>query len=117
MGRGWALEPARWPAEAVAPAATGRGDPDRSLTVYARRHRRRLSGHQYLAADFAKARRFNPMERPVFSAAARDERVARHMHLFASRLIGPLRFLNPLVLAKATVVNIRHRKAAEPPAR
>ncbi|MGA5195287.1 NAD(P)/FAD-dependent oxidoreductase [Streptomyces exfoliatus] len=117
VGCGWALESAQWLAESVAPAATGRGDLDRSLTAYARRHRRRLSGHQYLAADFAKARRFNPVERLVFSAAARDESVARHMHLFASRLIGPLRFLNPLVLAKATVVNLRHRKAAEPPAR
>lgn len=45
----------------------------------------------------------------MFSAAARDESVARHMHLFASRLIGPLGFLNPAALAKAAAVNIRHR--------
>ncbi|MFF1494329.1 NAD(P)/FAD-dependent oxidoreductase [Streptomyces sp. NPDC058304] len=115
VGCGWALHSAQWLAEAVASAATGRGDLDRSLVAYARTHRRRLSGHQRLAADFATARPFNPVERLVFSAAARDESVARHMHLFASRLIGPLRFLNPLALAKASAVNIRHRAAAAPP--
>ncbi|MET9610714.1 NAD(P)/FAD-dependent oxidoreductase [Streptomyces sp. NPDC006512] len=117
VGCGWALQSAQWLAEAVAPAATGRGDLDRSLAVYARRHRRRLRGHQYLGADFAKARPFNPVERLVFSAAARDEEVARHMYLFASRLIGPLRFLNPVALAKASAVNIRHRRAAVAPVR
>ncbi|WP_407285133.1 NAD(P)/FAD-dependent oxidoreductase [Streptomyces sp. BP-8] len=114
VGCGWALQSAQWLAEAIASAATGRGDLDRSLGVYARRHRRRLRGHQYLAADFAKARPFNPLERLMYSAAARDESVARHMYLFASRLIGPLRFLNPVVLARATAVNIKHRGAAVP---
>ncbi|MDH6580241.1 NAD(P)/FAD-dependent oxidoreductase [Kitasatospora sp. MAP5-34] len=116
VGCGWALQSAQWLAEAVASAATGRGDLDRSLAVYARGHRRRLRGHQYLAADFARARPFNPGERLMFSAAARDESMARHMHLFASRLIGPLHFLNPVALAKAAAVNIKHRGAAAPPA-
>ncbi|MFD0277892.1 NAD(P)/FAD-dependent oxidoreductase [Kitasatospora sp. NPDC127111] len=111
VGCGWALQSAQWLAEEVAAAAAGRGDLDRSLAVYARGHRRRLSGHQYLAADFAKCRPFNPLERLMFAAAARDESVARHMHLFASRLIGPSRFLNPVALARATAVNLRHRGA------
>ncbi|MEU2393133.1 NAD(P)/FAD-dependent oxidoreductase [Streptomyces sp. NPDC007369] len=115
VGCGWALESAHWLAEAVASAATGRGDLDRSLAVYARRHRRRLRGHQYLAADFARARPFNPLERLMFSAAARDDSVARHMHLFASRLIGPLRFLNPAALAKAAAINLKHRPSPTPP--
>lgn len=117
VGCGWALQSAQWLAEAVAPAATGRGDLDTSLAVYARRHARRLRGHQYLAADFAKARPFNPMERLMFSAAARDESVARHMHLFANRLIGPLRFLNPLAVARASTVNLKHRRATAAPTR
>ncbi|MEH6373513.1 NAD(P)/FAD-dependent oxidoreductase [Streptomyces sp. KLMMK] len=115
VGCGWALQSAQWLAEAVASAASGRGDLDRSLAVYAHRHRRRLRGHQYLAVDFAKARPFNPLERLMFSAAARDEAMARHMHLFGSRLIGPLRFLNPVAVAKASAVNIRHRGAAAAP--
>ncbi|MFF1341523.1 NAD(P)/FAD-dependent oxidoreductase [Streptomyces sp. NPDC058290] len=112
VGCGWALQSAQWLTEAVAPAASGRGDLDRSLALYARTHRRRLQGHQSLAVDYAKARPFNPIERLVFSAAARDESMARHMYLFASRLIGPLRFLNPLAVAKASAVNIKHRRAA-----
>ncbi|MFE7330603.1 NAD(P)/FAD-dependent oxidoreductase [Streptomyces sp. NPDC057565] len=116
VGCGWALQSAQWLAESVASAAAGRGDLNRSLVVYARRHRRRLRGHQYLAVDYAKARPFNPLERLMFSAAARDESVARHLYLFASRLIGPLRFLNPVAVAKASAVNIKHRGAAVPSA-
>ncbi|MER5203513.1 NAD(P)/FAD-dependent oxidoreductase [Streptomyces sp. NPDC002825] len=111
VGCGWALESAQWLTEAVAPALTGADDLDRALAAYARRHRRRLGGHQYLAADFAKGRPFNPLERLMFSAAARDGAVARHMHMFASRLIGPPRFLHPAMVARAAVVNLRHRKA------
>ncbi|MFE5715078.1 NAD(P)/FAD-dependent oxidoreductase [Streptomyces sp. NPDC056501] len=110
VGCGWALESATWLAEAVAPAVAG-GDLDKSLAAYARRHGR-LQGHQRLAVDFAKARPFNPMERLIFSAAARDESLARHMHLFASRLIGPLQFLAPAIVAKAAVVNFKHRRTA-----
>ncbi|MEU9107849.1 hypothetical protein AB0D54_26675 [Streptomyces xanthophaeus] len=120
VGCGWALQSAHWLAEAVAPAAAaaaaaaGRGDLDRSLVVYARRHRRRLRGHQCLAADFATGRLLHPLERLMFSVAARDESPSRHMHLFASRLINPLRFLNPVAVAKASAVDIRHRRVAAP---
>ncbi|MFD7629310.1 NAD(P)/FAD-dependent oxidoreductase [Streptomyces sp. NPDC059851] len=117
VGCGWALQSAQWLARAVASTAAGRGDLDRSLAAYARTHRRRLSGYQYLAADFARARPFNPLERLMFSAAARDESMARHMHLFASRLIGPLRFLNPVALVKASAVNLGHRVATAVPTR
>ncbi|MCJ0873024.1 NAD(P)/FAD-dependent oxidoreductase [Streptomyces sp. AP-93] len=114
VGCGWALQSAQWLAEAVAPALAGRGSLDRSLDRslgrYKRRHQWRLRGHQQLAIDFAEARPFNPVEKLVFSAAARDASMARHMHRFASRLIGPGRFLNPVVMAKAAVVNIRHRE-------
>ncbi|MFG3001837.1 NAD(P)/FAD-dependent oxidoreductase [Streptomyces sp. NPDC048340] len=116
VGCGWALESAQWLAEAVAPAAAGRGDLDRSLAAYSRTHRRRLRGHQNLAVDFAKARPLNPGERLMFSAAARDESMARHMYFFGSRLIGPLRFLSPVALAKASAVNFKHRGSAVPPA-
>lgn len=114
VGCGWALQSARWLADAVAPAAAGRGGLDaldKSLAAYARVHQRRLRGHQQLAADYATSRPFNPIERLVFSAAARDESMARHMHMFASRLIGPLRFLNPAVMARAAAINLRHRRA------
>ncbi|MCX5198515.1 NAD(P)/FAD-dependent oxidoreductase [Streptomyces sp. NBC_00249] len=112
VGCGWALQSAQWLAQAAAAPAAGRGDLDKALALYARRHRRRVLGHQYLAADFATGRPFNPLERLMFSAATRDASVARHMHRFANRLIGPARFLNPAVLAKASAVNIKHRATA-----
>lgn len=117
VGCGWALETAQWLTDAVAPAAAGHGDLDKSLAAYARTHKRRLAPHQSVAADFAKARPFNPMEQLMFAAAARDAGVARHMHRFASRLIGPFRFLSPAMIARAAVVNIKHRRAAAASAR
>lgn len=111
VGCGWALESGQWLATAVGPALAADGDLGRALDDYRRRHRRGLRGHQHLVTDYATARGFNPFERLMFSAAARDAHMARHMHLFASRLIGPLRFLNPLALARATAVNLRHRGA------
>ncbi|MFG3349867.1 NAD(P)/FAD-dependent oxidoreductase [Streptomyces sp. NPDC048018] len=113
VGCGWALQSAQWLAEAVAPAVTGQGDLDASLAEYARTHRRRLRGHQLLSADFAKAAvPFNPVQRLMFSAAARDDAMARHMYMFASRLTGPLGFLRPGALARASLVNLRHRRRA-----
>ncbi|MCX5501015.1 NAD(P)/FAD-dependent oxidoreductase [Streptomyces sp. NBC_00053] len=110
VGCGWALQTAQWLTEAVAPAASGlREDLDASLTAYARTHRRRLTGHQQLAVDYAKSRPFKAMERLMFAAAARDTSMARHMYLFAARLIGPLRFLSPVAVVRALVVNVRTR--------
>ncbi|MFF3783539.1 hypothetical protein [Streptomyces sp. NPDC001933] len=45
------------------------------------------------------------------SRFARDAALARHMYLFAARLIGPLRFLSPVALTKALVVSVEHRGA------
>lgn len=113
VGCGWALESAQWLATSARAAAVSgsRAAMDQVLDTYRRVHRRQLRGHQFLAADYAQARPFNPFERLMFSAAARDESMARHMHLFASRLIGPARFLNPAALGRAAAVNLRHRNA------
>ncbi|MCB5163959.1 NAD(P)/FAD-dependent oxidoreductase [Streptomyces bambusae] len=111
VGCGWALQTAQWLAEAVAPAATGRGDLDKALKAYARRHQRTLLPHQHIAVDFARARPFNRMEQLMFSAATRDAALARHMHRFAGRFIGPLRFLNPAAVTRASTVNLKHRLA------
>ncbi|MFE0190352.1 NAD(P)/FAD-dependent oxidoreductase [Streptomyces sp. NPDC059008] len=113
VGCGWALQSAQWLATSARAAAVSgsRAAMDLALDTYRRRHRRQLRGHQFLAADYAKARPFNPFERLMFSAAARDASMARHMHLFASRLIGPARFLSPTALGRAAAVNLRHRSA------
>ncbi|MEU9007566.1 NAD(P)/FAD-dependent oxidoreductase, partial [Streptomyces sp. NPDC048551] len=53
VGCGWALQSARWLAEAVAPALTGGGDLDRSRGGVARRHPRRRGGPPQQRRDIA----------------------------------------------------------------
>jgi len=47
----------------------------------------------------------------MFSAAARDRQMARHLHTFGARLSSPMQFLSPLALLRATWVNLRHSDA------
>jgi hypothetical protein len=44
----------------------------------------------------------------MFSAAARDERAARHFHAFGSRLIGVRQFLAPRAVSYALLVDVRY---------
>ncbi|MFF4369482.1 NAD(P)/FAD-dependent oxidoreductase [Streptomyces sp. NPDC001594] len=117
VGCGWALQSAQWLAEAVGPAVAGQGDLDRALKAYRRRHRRGLRAHQFMIADYAKGRPFNLFERLMFSAAARDADIARHLHRFAARLIGPVQLMNPAAVAKALLVVLRHRGRPQPASR
>jgi hypothetical protein len=93
---------------------SGRGL-DAALTRYRRRHRRALTGHHVLMNDFATGRPFNPIERTMFAAAARDDAMARHVYGFASRQVGPVRFLSPAAIARAASVNFRRRSAGARP--
>jgi 2-polyprenyl-6-methoxyphenol hydroxylase-like FAD-dependent oxidoreductase len=108
VGCGWALQSAQWLVASTSAAAQGSGDLDRSLAAY-RSRRSKLKGYQFLISDYASSRPFNPVEKLMFSAAARDPQMARHFHSFGSRLIGTGAFLSPSSIAKATLVNLRHR--------
>ncbi|MGD6747699.1 NAD(P)/FAD-dependent oxidoreductase [Streptomyces sp. BH106] len=108
VGCGWALQSAQWLVDETSAAVRAAGDLDRSLAAY-RGRRSKLKGYQFLISDFASGRPFNPVEKLMFSAAARDPGMARHFHTFGSRLIGTGSFLSPSSLTKATLVNLRHR--------
>jgi 2-polyprenyl-6-methoxyphenol hydroxylase-like FAD-dependent oxidoreductase len=102
VGCGWAFQSSEWLADSVAPALAGTEPLERALARYTRRHRRGLAGHAAVIHDYASGRKFNPGERLLFSAAARDERVARVFEAFGSRNIGPTRMFAtavPLALA------------------
>ncbi|GAA0459355.1 2-octaprenyl-3-methyl-6-methoxy-1,4-benzoquinol hydroxylase [Paractinoplanes deccanensis] len=114
VGCGWALQSAQWLVEATAEAVQGLGSLPRALTRYRRKHRSRLHGHQHLISDYAGARPFNPIERLMFSAAARDAGMAEHMHLFGSRLTRVRDFLSPVAMARAAAVNLRHKRHPRP---
>ncbi|WP_035839265.1 NAD(P)/FAD-dependent oxidoreductase [Kitasatospora azatica] len=107
VGCGWALQSAQWLADAVGPALAEQGELGRALDGYRRRHRRGVRGHHFLAADYAKGRRFNLFERLMFSAAVRDPDIARHLHLFESRLISPWQLMSPTAVLRALRASLR----------
>ena len=55
--------------------------------AYARRHRRELAAHHWFISDYSSARRFSPVEKLVYSTAARDAELAGRVEDFASRSI------------------------------
>ncbi len=112
IGCGWAFQSAEWLADEMAPAlANGiTRDLDLALARYREKHRKRLSGHHKIISDFSAAASYNPIERLMFSAAARDERTAKHFHAFGSRRVGVREFLAPRAITHALLVNARHAK-------
>lgn len=107
IGCGWAFQSAEWLADSLVPALRGEESLGRALSRYRRRHRRELRGHALLIHDYATGRRFNLLERTLFSAAARDERVAVAMDRFATRSARPGRTLGG-ILPRAIAVNAGH---------
>jgi flavin-dependent dehydrogenase len=107
VGCGWAFQSAEWLADETAHALTNGGIDglDRALARYRDKHRKKLSGHHRIISDFSAAGPFNPIERLMFSAAARDEQAARHFHAFGSRRVGVREFLAPKAVVRALIVN------------
>jgi hypothetical protein len=107
IGCGFALQSASWLADAVAPALAG----DEPLRTVLRRHRhehvRRLNGHHRMLTADARARPFNPVQRLLFSAAARDPSTAATLHRYSERSAPPRRLLSPRVLARAAHASAR----------
>ena len=108
VGCGWAFQSASWLVEATSAAVQGSGDLDHGLATY-RKLRAKLKGHQFLINDYASGRPFNHIEKLMFSAAARDDDMAVLFHVFGARLIGVRKFLSPVALTRAALVNGRHR--------
>lgn len=105
VGCGWAFQSAEWLADAVAPALHGDEPLRAGLGRYRRRHRRGLGGHAFLIHDYATGRRFTPVERVLFSAAARDRLVGDAFSRFGTRNEGPAS-LAP-TFARAAMVSAR----------
>jgi 2-polyprenyl-6-methoxyphenol hydroxylase-like FAD-dependent oxidoreductase len=111
VGCGWALQSSEWLADSVAPAlarsrAVGAESLEQGLERYRRRHTRALRGHSFLIHDYAGGRRFNLMERLLFSAAVHDERIARTFEAVGTRNVGPTRAMATMV-PRAALVNAR----------
>lgn len=110
IGCGWALQSGEWLADSVAPALAGDESLEQGLERYKRRHARGLGGHAFLINDYATGRPMSPVERLVFSAAARDDRCAGIFEEFGTREIRPQQAF-PRMLPRALAVNARHALA------
>jgi len=110
IGCGWALQSGEWLADAVAPALAGKEPLEQGLKRYKRRHARGLGGHAFLLNDYATGRPMSPVERLIFSAAARDSKCAAMFETFGTRQIGPERAF-PRMLPRSIAVNARHALA------
>lgn len=108
VGCGWAFESGEWLADSVAPALRGEGSLERGLRRYRRTHKRHLGAHAFLIHDQADGRRFNPGERMMFRAAARDPKVAAIVDELATRRSHPASVF-ARALPRAIAVNARDR--------
>lgn len=111
VGCGWAVQSGEWLAQSVAPALAGEEPLQAGLARYQRQHRRALRGHASLINEYASGRKMQPGERLIFSAAARDPRLAERFEAFGTRSIGPARFF-ATTIPRAIAVNTRHALGA-----
>jgi menaquinone-9 beta-reductase len=107
IGCGWALQSAEWLADSVGEALVAKRDIDEGLAAYAKIHAAKIGEHHKLIADQSGARKFNAIERFLFWATVRDEKLARGFAAFGTRRIEPREFMTPATLARALWIHLR----------
>jgi flavin-dependent dehydrogenase len=107
VGCGWAFQSAEWLVDSAAPALAARGNLDRALKRYFRRHRAALAGHYFAIASYARGRPFTMLEKLFYRSAARDARMAEIILAFGARRVGVRRLLAPSSLARALRTSLR----------
>ncbi len=116
VGCGWAFQSGEWLADEVG-VAFGNGssdaDIDAGLERYRKRHRSRLLGHFLMTSDYATGRRLNPIERMLFSAAARDGQAADGFIAFGGRSVRPNDREFARLVGRALKVSARRGDAAQ----
>jgi 2-polyprenyl-6-methoxyphenol hydroxylase-like FAD-dependent oxidoreductase len=107
IGCGWAFQSGEWLAEALDGSLGSDQQVDDALEAYRRRHRAGLNAHEKFVSAYSTGRRFNPMEKLIYRAGARDQVVATQMALMGERWISPNEMLNPRLLGRIARVNLR----------
>jgi flavin-dependent dehydrogenase len=107
VGCGWALQSAEWCAEALgAVARSSEAQIDGALHAYAARHREGLDAHEKFCSEYSRGKRFNPAERLLFRAAARDQVVADRIGEMGGRWITPQEMLTARMLGRVLRANV-----------
>jgi menaquinone-9 beta-reductase len=92
LGCGFAFQSGEWLAQQLAgplSASASDAELDAAIERYRRQHGKRLAGHYLLTSDYATGRRFNAVERQIFSAAAKDAKCADLFLAYGTRAIRP----------------------------
>ena len=76
---------------------------NRALKGYARRHRRELGAHHWLISDYTSGRRFSPIQKLIYSTAARDTELAGRVEDFSTRSIGGIAGTRRMITRAASV--------------
>ena len=117
VGCGWPFQSGEWLAAELAPAfntvSCTDADLDAGIERYRKRHRRALLGHFLITSDYSTGRRFNPMERLLFAAAARDGRCADGFAAFGGRSVRPNDREFARLVGRAIKVSARRQGGAQ----
>jgi pimeloyl-ACP methyl ester carboxylesterase len=116
VGCGFAFESGEWLAGELASALDGGASDarlDAAIKRYGKRLRRELVGHYLMTSDYATGRRFNPVERLLFSAAAKNGRCADGFLAFGSRAIRPTDAEFLRLVGRSLWVSAARRRASD----
>jgi flavin-dependent dehydrogenase/pimeloyl-ACP methyl ester carboxylesterase len=118
IGCGFAFQSGEWLAQELAGALMESApDPqvDAAIERYRKRHQRELLGHFLMTSDYSGGRRFHPLERLLFSAAANDDRCADGFMAIGSRSIRPNDAAFARSVGRAAWLGISRRKRRQVP--
>jgi flavin-dependent dehydrogenase len=110
QGIGWAIQAAAWLVDNTT-EALGKGDPeaiDQALEQYRRQHQTAFAARIVRDADFARVRPFNIFERLMYSAAAREPKMAKYTGPQTTRLVHVRHFPPLKAIIRALWINLTH---------
>jgi flavin-dependent dehydrogenase len=96
VGCGFAFQSGEWLADSISPALRGIESLENGLRRYRKRHRRGLGMHAFVIHDYATGRKLSPVERAMFSTAARDRRAAALVEEVGTRWKSPPELTLPM---------------------
>jgi flavin-dependent dehydrogenase len=108
VGCGFALQTAEWLTDEIGPALSTGGSVDRALGSYARKHRSALLGHHLLTSEYSSGRRFNPLERLLYSTAPHHPPTAELLGDVGGRGRPLHHVMTPPRIARSAGAALRH---------